>query len=342
MTNRAVRHCSRAFKFIGGHPSPCSRFSSCDSISQRSGLQHESRRFCSGATREVDRTESDLGLISRRGHRFTNEDAVLAVTTQKYVAAAVLDGHGGAAVADFAAERLAQLLQEDVVVEKPKTSAAPIDLASSALGRTEEAVRHEISMAARTTGATATLVVVDQAEIAVAWLGDSDAVLCKRDGSSGASGSDSCPLAVQRMTLPHRPERPSERQRIEADGGSVHRHSRALPNGSGFQFGPYRAYTAFGSGGLAVSRALGDLAMRPVVCGEPESARWSRDPVHDLFVIVASDGVWDVFTPEDAAAFVWDNGNGMVCPAEASKRLVDEAIARGSQDNASAAVVRLT
>lgn len=107
-------------------------------------------------------------------------------------------------------------------------------------------------------GSTCLLGVVLNGRLTVANIGDSIATLVRRDGSW-----------VQ-MNSEHSPNRPDERQRIEAANGFVF-HNRI-------------------NGELSVSRAFGDMEMKELVISEPEcrSCQLSRD--EDLLVL-ASDGI---------------------------------------------------
>lgn len=95
-------------------------------------------------------------------------------------------------------------------------------------------------------------------------------------------------------------------------------------------------------GALAVTRALGDHALKGAgggVTAEPhyvERQLTSRD----RFVVLASDGVWDVVDEEEAAQMVLAAEAGQTCAALA-QMLVDRALAGGTRDNVSALVVRL-
>jgi len=54
---------------------------------------------------------------------------------------------------------------------------------------------------------------------------------------------------------------------------------------------------------LAVSRAIGDIALQPYVTAEPEIMEKTIGS-EDEYLILASDGVWDVMSNEDVARFV--------------------------------------
>jgi serine/threonine protein phosphatase PrpC len=58
----------------------------------------------------------------------------------------------------------------------------------------------------------------------------------------------------------------------------------------------------------------------------------------DQFLILGTDGLWDVITDQEAVGLVQDTVKD---PALCAKRLVQEALARGSKDNVTAVVVFL-
>lgn len=114
-------------------------------------------------------------------------------------------------------------------------------------------------------GSTAVVVILTQDYIIVANCGDSRAVLC-REGRSIA------------LSIDHKPDRAEERARIEASGGKVI-----------FIDGPRV------EGILAMSRAIGDKYLKPLVTPEPEIFFKKRDG-EDECLILASDGLWDVLS----------------------------------------------
>lgn len=105
-------------------------------------------------------------------------------------------------------------------------------------------------------------------------MGDSRCIVVQRSGKIVELSSD------------HKPNRPDELSRIEALGGRV--SNRFIPRVQGV---------------LAVSRAMGDMELHPYVTCEPEfmSKRIESD---DLFMIMASDGLWDVMSNKDVGKFV--------------------------------------
>ncbi|CAA6671563.1 unnamed protein product [Spirodela intermedia] len=133
--------------------------------------------------------------------------------------------------------------------------------------------------------------------IMVANCGDSRAVLSR--------GGVPVPLSSD-----HKPGRPDERERVEAAGGRV------------FDWGGLRV-----CGVLATSRSIGDHYLKPYVIPDPEVTVTARTEA-DEFLILGSDGLWDVVP------------NELACAAAAAL-LVKLAIFRGSADNVTAVVVEL-
>ncbi|EEF51485.1 probable protein phosphatase 2C 75 [Ricinus communis] len=116
-------------------------------------------------------------------------------------------------------------------------------------------------------GSTAVVAILTPEHIIVANCGDSRAVLCR--------GGRAIPLSVD-----HKPDRSDEFARIKAAGGRV-----IFVNGARVE------------GILAMSRAIGDKYLKPVVTSEPEITFTRREP-DDECLILASDGLWDVLSSD--------------------------------------------
>ncbi|XP_062073346.1 probable protein phosphatase 2C 75 isoform X3 [Humulus lupulus] len=117
-------------------------------------------------------------------------------------------------------------------------------------------------------GSTAVVAVLTPDHIVVANCGDSRAVLCR-------GGGRAIPLSHD-----HKPDRSDERARIEGAGGRV-----IYVNGARVE------------GILAMSRAIGDQYLKPIVTSEPEVTFTKRE-AEDECLIIASDGLWDVLSSE--------------------------------------------
>lgn len=138
-------------------------------------------------------------------------------------------------------------------------------------------------------------------------VGDSRAILIQKNGKSLPLSSD------------HKPNRVDERRRIDELGGSV------------VFWGVWRV-----EGILAVSRAIGDRLLKRYVISEPEIQSWNRAE-QDHFIVLASDGVWDVLSNEEVGRLVIQSEH----PQKAANLIMEEAYGRGSLDNISVLVIDL-
>lgn len=174
-------------------------------------------------------------------------------------------------------------------------------------------------------GSTAVSVLIVNRTVYCSNIGDSRAVL-------------SCQGRAKDLSTDHKPSLDSERTRIEKLGGKV------------IYYGTWRV-----QGVLAVSRSFGDRRLKTYVSAEPEVTKHTLQEGDD-FLILASDGLWDVLSSQAAVDIVkqaladtadMSNGNGgegANCfgdVKEAAKRLTNAAYAYHSMDNITALVVKL-
>ncbi len=165
-------------------------------------------------------------------------------------------------------------------------------------------------------------------EVFISHIGDCRAVL-SRDGQ-----------AIQ-LTEDHKPSVRSEKNRIEMAGGWV-QNGRV-------------------NGGLGVSRSFGDIQFKNFshcagfigdetspkgiwgvhqqVISKPDFYHFIVDDSSYEFMILASDGLWDVFPSQDAVNFVRKRLVGDRDLNKAAQALVQKAIQKGTQDNTSVVIV---
>ena len=144
------------------------------------------------------------------------------------------------------------------------------------------------------------------------------------------------------LSFDHKPVDDIERNRIVAAGGFLTEAQ-----------GHFRI-----NGNLNLSRSLGDMKYKQNLEKSPAEQILTANPditVHELtpedeFMIVACDGVWDVFTDQEAVDLIRDaivekqaqsqEGHGpVISESEAAKLLVHKSIERGSADNITAIVI---
>uniref|UniRef100_A0A1I8ECY2 PPM-type phosphatase domain-containing protein n=1 Tax=Wuchereria bancrofti TaxID=6293 RepID=A0A1I8ECY2_WUCBA len=194
---------------------------------------------------------------------------------------AVFDGHAGNKAAQHSAENLLKTL-----------------LATSQFAQDNER-----------SGTTAICAIVTPSHIVLANLGDSRAVLARKD--QAAFGTED-----------HKPFLPKERDRIVNAGGSV---MIQRVNGS-----------------LAVSRALGDFeykavpgldATKQLVSPEPDIYTIVRDPKVDEFLLLACDGVYDVMENAEICSFVESRLLVTSDLSSVANQVLDACLSKGSRDN---------
>ena len=159
-------------------------------------------------------------------------------------------------------------------------------------------------------------------------IGDSRAILC-RNGVAIALSRD------------HKPNDPIEYQRIQQLGGTVvwdgevDRMREPIPG-----MGCYRV-----NGNLALSRVIGDRSDRPVVNSDPDITLITLVVPEDEFIVVATDGLWDVMSSSDTVAFIralLDNVEHDAIDRDSiATYVVEEALRRGSDDNITVIIVWL-
>lgn len=101
------------------------------------------------------------------------------------------------------------------------------------------------------------------------------------------------------LSRDHKPIRPDEKERITRSGGRVERLVH-----DGVPVGPYRVWADDEGPGIAMTRTLGDLQAKKIgLISEPEIESLELTP-HDHFIVIGSDGLWDVMSSAEVVGFV--------------------------------------
>jgi len=202
----------------------------------------------------------------------------------------VLDGHGqqGHLVSQRCRERIPQLFRE-----------TGNNLSQTCLRMQAELEKTGIDI--KCSGATCVICVKQGRTLMVGNLGDSKCVLGRRTNGI---------IIPQPLTTDHKPDRPDERQRILQAGGKVGCRQLVVGNGPNgpvrLPMGPMRIwYQVRGETmGLAMSRSLGDSIVHTQgVSADPEITEHMIDG-DDVFIMLGSDGIWDVTDLNQAVQIV--------------------------------------
>jgi len=321
----------------------------------------------------------DYGISEAIGARPTMEDRTIVVQSLLYeprhgyyknesketlqelamtTFAAVFDGHGGDECSNYLVDVLPHQIRQHMYAEKESLSAA-IE-SSRSMARPEQATEDPASELMRKilkkaylktdkdfitpknapqSGSTAATLIIMGRRLFAANVGDSRVVLCRVGGQ------------CVELTSDHKPSRPDEAARVRAAGGFI-LHKRVM-------------------GELAITRAFGDKSFKmgikamledeadeiarglnenseakdltaPLVSAEPEIASLVMSH-SDEFLLLACDGLFDVFRSQDAIALarqelIAHRGE----PAEVARILSDQAIrVRRSRDNVSILIIVL-
>lgn len=148
---------------------------------------------------------------------------------------------------------------------------------------------------AQESGAVGVAMVLRRGVAALAWSGDSRAIMGSLDDTGDLGSID--------LTQDHKLEDEPEMQRILATGAWI-RPAQEEP-----YFTPARVYMSehekWKGPGLTMSRSLGDMDADAIgIIPTPEVRFRKLDKEKDLFIVLASDGLWEFISSEDVAQIV--------------------------------------
>jgi len=271
-------------------------------------------------------SETFAAVCSRRGEKGTNQDCSIVWEgfgcQEDTIFCGIFDGHGpwghyvAKAVRDSLPPSLLCHWQEALTLAslidgEKKLSDCRFDLSKqsyvAACAAVDDELRRSRRLDAVYSGSTALSIVKQGGLMVIANVGDSRAVLGTR--------SDDGALAAVQLTVDFKPNLPQEKERIRRCNGQVY----CLAD----EPGVYRVWQpSRDSPGLAMSRAFGDYSVKDYgVISAPEVTQ-RKISSRDHFVILATDGVWDVLSNEEAVQIV----AGTPDRGKAAKRLVECAV----------------
>ncbi|XP_071558696.1 probable protein phosphatase 2C T23F11.1 [Temnothorax nylanderi] len=220
-----------------------------------------------------------VGSSCMQGWRIKMEDShvhILSLPSDPGTAFfAVYDGHGGAAMAQYAGKHL----HEYIIKRSEYKEGDIVTGIQQGFLELDKAMQNNAALRDEHAGTTVIAILIKDNILYSANAGDSRAVAC--------INGRAVPLSRD-----HKPTLKEERKRIEAAGGFVE----------------YKRV----NGNLALSRALGDFIFKrndhkspqeQIVTAFPEVQQFTVDEDWE-FIVLACDGIWDVMTSEEVVQFV--------------------------------------
>ncbi|KAL5558754.1 hypothetical protein UlMin_034965 [Ulmus minor] len=254
-------------------------------------------------------TQRLASVYSKEGSKGLNQDS--AILYQGYgnpdgTFCGVFDGHGknGHVVSEMVRNRLPLLLKTDGKCPPTDDSQKWKEDVVSAFRVMDKEIKLQENLDCSCSGTTAVVVIRQDEDLIIANLGDSRAIL----GTTTENG-----LSVVQLTTDLKPGLPSEAERITNCNGRV----LALKHEPHIQ----RVWLPHeDSPGLAMSRSFGDFLLKDHGIIAIPDVSHRRISSEDQFVVLASDGVWDVLSNNQVASIVWEAES-----KEAAARAVVEA-----------------
>lgn len=342
-------------------------------------FQHSFDSTTKEGERQDDKLSLKVGAVPRpyevsvralRGGRLSMEDEFIVVAGGRL--SAVFDGHGGGGVSQYLRDRLHVIISEKLLLQEnfmkkdkfkrfiksfktgddnanegedsstydiSRVGQLPVSAVATALKDSFDQVDKEVlrDEEFEYQGSTAVATLLHEADdgtrtLLSANIGDSRGVL-----------SRNC-TAID-LTRDHKPNDDREKARILAMGEKI-------------EWDHYCKVHRVRN--LSLSRAVGDKFAKPAVSGEVEIKCFPVLDGKDEFIILASDGLWDVMSSQEVVSYVHKrlkaqpkDGAAITCDEDMaclkylrrknmSRFIANEALRRGSGDNISVVIVWLT
>eukprot|EP00475_Leptophrys_vorax_P030171 TRINITY_DN45004_c1_g1_i1.p1 TRINITY_DN45004_c1_g1~~TRINITY_DN45004_c1_g1_i1.p1 ORF type:complete len:315 (+),score=13.80 TRINITY_DN45004_c1_g1_i1:342-1286(+) len=266
-----------------------------------------------GVTLKDSGSSRNCSVYLQPGLKSSCQDSVLVLENPLRdgcsVLAGVFDGHGlsghfvSAAVRDQLPARLQAALEAAAVELQHVAGSAADDLWAQLWSGVFHGIDDELKKDLfhnRDSGSTAVAALRRGPEFVLAHVGDSRCVLARKrpppsDNGSTSSSKRAPALEAVQLTMDHKASNPVEKARVQEAGGKVMNFMNTVDR----IFLPGK-----NEPGLAVSRAFGDFDLKGhgLIC-RPEVLVRTVEPT-DEFIVMASDGVWDVLKNTEVVEIV--------------------------------------
>ena len=220
------------------------------------------------------------------------------IPEKKYSLFGIFDGHGGNDVVKYIKDRLPEIIKTNILNNNSYDNSMETKI-SLAFNKIDEELKFYDS---EHTGSTATILLLDENQIYCANVGDSSAFIVYDN-------------YLKKINIDHKCSDPKEEERIIRSGGKITKN-RVM-------------------GQLVLSRCLGDLYCKKYGVSNIPDISINKLERNIKYIVVASDGVWDVVGENDLMNLSKNrkNADGFC------KDLVKLAIDKDSKDNVSCIVI---
>ncbi|KAK5804402.1 hypothetical protein F383_23069 [Gossypium arboreum] len=309
--------CTTHIKYQGRHRAD-------DDLAEKEGKGHQQvlpTPGHNGAIVRLQGSSSFISMYTRKGKKGINQDAMTVwenfMGEKKSFFCGVFDGHGpfGHKVSRHVRDTLPFKLSSIIKTSQPN-GCTENDAAASAgqsygkndsngvnedrfssweasliraFKESDEELNSGLSFNSYNSGSTAVTIVKQDEHLIISNLGDSRAILCTR-------GNKNRLIPIQ-LTVDLKPRLPDEAERIEKCGGRVFamdEEPHVLRVWAPDQDSP----------GLAMTRAFGDFCLKDYGLSSIPEVSYRRLTNNDEFVVLATDGVWDVLTNKEVITIV--------------------------------------
>ena len=221
----------------------------------------------------------------------------------------LFDGHSGKEVGIYLMENLHKIISQEIKNNNVENSENMKIIIKNSFEKIDQEINNQNFK--KETGSTGTVLLLYKdidsktgKSLLCANVGDSKAYLIKKN-------------EIKIITKDHKCNDAEEVKRIRDTGGVVFRER------------------VFGT--LMLTRSFGDKEMKKYGVLSTPDIFCQNIEEDDLFVIIASDGVWDVIEEDEVFKFAQNK----ISSNELSKKIIDLAIERDTHDNISCIVVKL-
>ena len=236
------------------------------------------------------------------------QDDYAFIINDEFLLCTLFDGHGreGQMIARFCTGFVSKFyskFQKDFLKEPEETLTRMLHKCDEKLRKSK--INDEMA------GSTAVAVLITESSIYSASLGDSRAIIAtssdieipppNRTGKYFKRVHPKRHLKPVPLTTDQKPNHEEEFARIKSSGGLVEQ----ITDNFGKRVGPYRVWLpGKDHPGLAMSRSIGDrIAKRIGVIATPVLHNFNLYP-QDQFIVLASDGIWDVMENIEVINFI--------------------------------------